>query len=172
MAWRGAVVTAVWVCAVVTASGLGAWTLAHGDTGGRDARALPLDEAGVRERLAALRSGKDTERDGERPPATGPAAVPPPRRTAAPERDTGGGTVRLTGGSVTARCRTGGQVYLTAWSPGPGYHVDDEVRRGPAATAAIEFEVLDDDAGEDRSYEIRCAGSRPAARAAADDDED
>jgi len=42
------------------------------------------------------------------------------------------------GGTVVARC-VGDQVYLVGWSPAQGFHTDD-VRRGPATYASVEFE--------------------------------
>ncbi|MCB5912158.1 hypothetical protein [Streptomyces pinistramenti] len=161
MAWRGAATTAAWVCAVATASGLGAWSLAHTGTGGAPLHTALLDESGVRQKLAAARSAAAVP---HRPPDRAAASTPPdPTATAA-------GTVRVTGGSITAECRTGGRVYLTAWSPTAGYHVDDDVLRGPAATAAIEFEPLDDDGQDDRPYQVSCADGRLRAQPAPDDD--
>ncbi|MEC4016451.1 hypothetical protein [Streptomyces sp. H27-D2] len=60
-------------------------------------------------------------------------------------------------------------IYLTFWSPAAGYHVE-EVARGPAATASIELEPIND--GDDRSYAIGCADGRPRATAIEDDDDD
>ncbi|MEU9114895.1 hypothetical protein AB0D04_24685 [Streptomyces sp. NPDC048483] len=165
MAWRGTATAAAWIGVLAAAGGLGAWTLAHTDTGseGRHARADPLDDAAVRERLAQARSAAE------------PTVPPPPSpsATTAPAR-----TVRVTGGSLTAVCRPDGRVYLTAWSPDAGFHVDEDVARGPAAVAALEFEPSDDEAGaddgaadEDLPYTIRCADGRPKATPAADHDE-
>ncbi|MFG2140449.1 hypothetical protein [Streptomyces sp. NPDC048650] len=152
MAVRGA--AAAWMAGLAAAGGLGAWALASTDSGigDRNARAVTLDDAAVRRRLAEARSA-----DGAQgPPPTRPSRSAGP--AAPPAR-----TVRVTGGSVTAVCRPDGRVYLTAWSPDAGFHVDDDVSRGPAATAALEFEPLNDEDGADRPYAIHCAGGRPAA---------
>ncbi|WP_050502876.1 hypothetical protein [Streptomyces monomycini] len=191
MAWRSVAATAAWVCAVAAAGGLGAWSLASADTGGRNARAVPLDDGGVRDKLAAARAASPEPGPGSGPgpgvpsgsAGTGPSAGSPSGApsgspsgsgpaSASPSRPGGGGTIRLAGGSATAECRTDGRVYLTVWSPATGYRADD-VRRGPAATAAIEFEPLDDHSGDDHSYTLRCAADgRPQAAPAPDDDDD
>ncbi|MGW1379336.1 hypothetical protein ACWD6P_34415 [Streptomyces sp. NPDC002446] len=155
MAWRGAVTAAAWVAALAAAGGLGAWSLAG--IVDRAAGAVTLDDDALRERLAAARSAHATR---SRP---SPTAAPPP---AAPAR-----TLRVTGGSLTAVCRPDGRIYLTAWSPDAGFHVDDDVARGPAATAALAFEPLDDDMGEDLPYEIRCRDGRPRAHPVPDRDD-
>ncbi|MEV5598162.1 hypothetical protein [Streptomyces sp. NPDC052496] len=191
MAWRSVAATAAWVCAVAAAGGLGAWSLASADTGGRHERAVPLDDGGVRDKLAAARAaspepgapspssegpsseGPSSAQSGGPGSPSGPAASPSRTASGSPTaRPAGGGTVRLAGGTATAECRTDGRVYLTAWSPATGYRADD-VRRGPAATAAIEFEPLDDHSGDDHAYTLRCAADgRPQAAQAPDDDDD
>lgn len=45
------------------------------------------------------------------------------------------------GGTIVARC-TDGRVYLASWSPAQGYEADN-VRRGPARTAGLQFESDD-----------------------------
>lgn len=64
------------------------------------------------------------------PPPTTPAAPTPgpPRQFNTQE------------GVVTAQC-IGQQAYLLSWSPAPGYKVDD-VRRGPAPVAKVQFEMF------------------------------
>ncbi|MFH8344691.1 hypothetical protein [Streptomyces sp. NPDC018045] len=185
MAWRSVAATAAWVCAVAAAGGLGAWSLASADTGGRNARALPLDDGGVRDKLAAARAaspdpaspkpgpGSSSGAAATGPPSGSPSGAPPGTASGSPPaRPDGGGTVRLAGGSATAECRTDGRVYLTVWSPATGYRADD-VRRGPAATAAIEFEPLDDHVGDDHAYTLHCAADgRPRAASAPEDDDD
>ncbi|MEU7152649.1 hypothetical protein AB0B15_32170 [Streptomyces sp. NPDC045456] len=177
MAWRSVAATAAWMCAVAAAGGLGAWSLASADTGGRNARAVPLDDGGVRDKLAAARAASQDPgpRASSGSAGTGsPSGAPSGTgaASASPARPVGGGTVRLAGGSATAECRTDGRIYLTVWSPATGYRADD-VRRGPAATAAIEFEPLDDHSGDDHSYTLRCAADgRPQAASAPDDDDD
>ncbi|MFJ9409268.1 hypothetical protein [Streptomyces sp. NPDC101393] len=169
MAWRSVATTAAWVCVLAGAGGLGAWSLAHTDPGDRTPRAAPLDDAGVRQKLAAARAAArpDTTPAPATPPA--PTASPTTSPSTPPSTSTGATTtLRVTGGSVTAQCRPGGRVYLTAWSPAAGHHVDDDVRRGPARTATLEFEPDDD--GEDRPYAVTCPHGRPEARGTADED--
>src|SRR5512142_3486437 len=79
------------------------------------------------------------------------------RATAAPASPgTGGGTVLSSpGGSVLADCGGSG-AYLISWSPQQGYQADDVVR-GPAATAVVEF--LNGSSGV--RVAVTCAGSVP-----------
>ncbi|MFH8408969.1 hypothetical protein ACH4FX_29855 [Streptomyces sp. NPDC018019] len=181
MAWRSVAATAAWVCAVAGAGALGAWSLASADTGGRNARAVPLDDGAVRDKLAAARAASPAPEPSSGTSSGAPSGTPsgpaatgssPGSPSGSPARPVAGGTVRLAGGSATAECRTDGRIYLTVWSPATGYRADD-VRRGPAATAAIEFEPLDDHAGDDHTYTLRCtADGRPQAASAPDDDDD
>ena len=50
----------------------------------------------------------------------------------------GGQVLRSSGGFVVASC-VDGKAYLVSWVPEQGYEARD-VRRGPAAAAAVEFE--------------------------------
>jgi hypothetical protein len=68
-------------------------------------------------------------------PPTGPTATASPTATPGPPSDR---TIRTKAGSVVAQCR-GDLAYLVGWSPAPGYKAGG-VRRGPAATAKLEFE--------------------------------
>ncbi|MEV0371382.1 hypothetical protein AB0I10_16405 [Streptomyces sp. NPDC050636] len=169
MRWRGAATAAAWVAVVGVASGLGALSLAG--TVDRGARAAPLDDAAVRQKLAAARSASPGPSVTASSPSASPSS-PAPSPPTAPTAPVTTATLRVTGGSLTAQCRAGGRVYLTAWSPATGYHVDEDVARGPAATAAVEFEPLDDEGGDDRPYEIHCAHGRPEAAPAPDRDDD
>ncbi|WP_030621405.1 hypothetical protein [Streptomyces sclerotialus] len=182
MKWRGAVVTAVWVCAFAGAGGLGAWSLANTDMGLQNTRAEPLDDDGVRQKLAAART---SARPGSSEPGGGASdsAAPDASGAGTPsggatpgsgETSSAGsagrvGTVNVTGGSATAECRPDGRVYLTVWSPASGYHMDT-VKRGPSDVATIEFEPIDD--GDDRTYAIRCTDGHPKAIPVADHDAD
>ncbi|GGV55369.1 hypothetical protein GCM10010277_55490 [Streptomyces longisporoflavus] len=63
-------------------------------------------------------------------------------------------------------------MYLVSWSPSDGFHIDDDVERGPGRVARLEAEPSDDDddGRDDLPYEIRCGeGGRPGARVVADD---
>jgi hypothetical protein len=80
--------------------------------------------------------------------------------------------VRFTGGTATVECRGDGTVYLVSWSPADGFHIDDDVERGPGPVARLEAEPSDDDDDEqdDLPYEIRCGeGGKPQAKVVADD---
>ncbi|MBM7170100.1 hypothetical protein JQK87_17115 [Streptomyces sp. G44] len=178
--WRSAVVTAAWVAVGTAAGALGAWQLAGADSRGDTAHSRPLDEAAVRRALAKASEppepGGDStptpEPGGDTTPATSapaPSRRPPQKPPAAPERS----TVRFTGGAATAECRADGTVFLVSWSPADGFHIDDDVERGPAAVARLEAEPGDDDEREDLSYEIRCTPNGPphaTVTAARDDD--
>ncbi|MGV9884017.1 hypothetical protein [Streptomyces sp. NPDC003006] len=82
-------------------------------------------------------------------------------------------SVRFTGGAATVECRPDGTVFLVSWSPADGFHIDDDVERGPAAVVRLEAEPGDDDERDDLPYEIRCtADGQPRAKVVADTDED
>lgn len=178
MKWQGAAVTAVWVCAFAAAGGLGAWSLANADISTRNTRAVPLDDDGVQQRLAAARAAAKTPGASESaspsgtaqpsPGSSGPgASISPSAGGSSSTAAAHVGTVSVVGGSATAECRADGRVYLTVWSPASGYHMDT-VLRGPSEVATIEFEPIDD--GDDRTYAIRCADGRPKAVPVADHD--
>lgn len=63
---------------------------------------------------------------------------------------------QTTGGTVVASCKRGG-AYLESWSPAPGFDSDD-VHRGPARVASIEFEGDD---MPDYLVTVRCKGGSP-----------
>jgi hypothetical protein len=64
-------------------------------------------------------------------------------------------------------------VYLVSWSPADGFHIDDDVERGPGATARLEAEPSDDDdEQDDLPYEIRCGDDgKPQAKVVPDEDD-
>lgn len=180
--WRGAVVTAVWVAAGTAAGALGAWQLASADSGGT-AHSRPLDEGAVRRALAESPDSRATSPSRTpTPPRTpshsrtpAPSGTPSPSRTPSKrpeERPAERSTVRFTGGTATVECRPDGTVYLLSWSPADGYHIDEDVTRGPAAAARLEAEPSDDDEREDLAYEIRCTERGPRARVAPESDSD
>ncbi len=91
-------------------------------------------------------------------PATATTSAHPPTHPAPTRTDpptTSDRTVTTHGGTVIARCRPTG-AYLVAWSPAPGYRVDD-VQRGPAPTARVTFEGL----GHEVKVSIACPGGMP-----------
>jgi hypothetical protein len=65
-------------------------------------------------------------------PTSNPSAAAPGTAPA------GGQVLRSSGGFVVAKC-IDGKAYLVSWVPEQGYEAHD-VRRGPAAVAAVEFE--------------------------------
>ncbi|WP_190084087.1 hypothetical protein [Streptomyces longisporoflavus] len=156
--WRSAAVTAAWVAMGTAAGALGAWQLATSDSGNA-AHSRPLDEGAVERALAATSA------------SASPSASPSPS-SARPEPATERSTLRFTGGTATVECRKDGTVYLVSWSPSDGFHIDDDVERGPGRVARLEAEPSDDDddGRDDLPYEIRCGeGGRPGARVVADD---
>ena len=86
--------------------------------------------------------------------ATGDArtAAPAPSRASASER-----SLSSTGGTVVARCQTGG-AYLVYWSPAPGYRVDNVIR-GPAQPARVSFEGQ----GREVKVSVTCVNATPQA---------
>jgi len=87
-----------------------------------------------------------------RPVATAPPSPQPPG-AAAPA----GTLLSSAGGSVVADCRPAG-AYLLSWSPQSGYATDNVIR-GPAATAQVQFETT----SQEVSMVVSCAGSVPSA---------
>ncbi|MET8687332.1 hypothetical protein ABZV77_24255 [Streptomyces sp. NPDC004732] len=166
--WRSAVVTAAWVAVGTAAGALGAWQLASSDGAGDAAHSRPLDEAAVRRALAA----SSTAPPPSPSPPTSPSPPPPtsqePPSDPSPERS----TVRFTGGAATVECRADGTVRLISWSPADGFHIDDDVERGPAAVVRLEAEPGDDDEQDDLPYEIRCTPDGPRAKVVPDTDDD
>ncbi|GIH98609.1 hypothetical protein Pta02_06180 [Planobispora takensis] len=94
------------------------------------------------------------------PGGTGGSPDPTPGRTSepSPAASSPGNSagrsrvIRTAGGSVIARC-SGGLVTLRSWSPAQGFQVDD-VERGPAVRARVEFEADETDV----KIEVRCSG--------------
>ncbi|MFH8608765.1 hypothetical protein ACH4D5_14930 [Streptomyces sp. NPDC018029] len=164
--WRNAVVTAAWVAVGTAAGALGAWQLASADGGGDAAHSRPLDEGAVRRALAKAADAPPVRPATPTSPPT--SARPSPSSSPSGERS----TVRFTGGSATVECRPDGTVRLISWSPADGFHIDDDVERGPAPVVRLEAEPADDDEQEDLPYEVRCAGATPRVKVAPDMDDD
>ncbi|MEL3945065.1 MULTISPECIES: hypothetical protein [Streptomyces] len=174
--WWSAAGTAAWVAVGTAAGALGAWQLASADSGGA-AHSRPLDEGAVRRALADTpASPSATPSHGASSPPSPPS--PSPSRTHSakptqqpPHRSAERSTVRFTGGTATVECRPDGTVYLISWSPADGYHIDDDVTRGPSPTAHLEAEANDDDEHPDLTYEIHCTPTGPRARAVPEPDD-
>ncbi|GGK72024.1 hypothetical protein Ppa06_30240 [Planomonospora parontospora subsp. parontospora] len=130
--------------------------------------AVPSGGAGPEPGSTSAPETGSTPSDTSSAPVTGstpsgtPSATPVGDASAPPATGPGNGRSRAittAGGNVIARC-DGGLVVLRAWSPAQGFQVDD-VERGPAARARVEFES--DEA--DVKVEVRCgAGGLPAHR--------
>ena len=81
---------------------------------------------------------RDVGTSANQPTPTPSDATPAPYSTTKGDADTTANqrSLSFVGGTVVARCRTGG-AYLVYWSPAPGYRVDDVVR-GPREPAGIQ----------------------------------
>ncbi|MFK4065212.1 hypothetical protein [Streptomyces sp. NPDC029674] len=169
--WRNAVVTAAWVAVGTAAGALGAWQLASADGGGGAAHSRPLDESAVRRALAEAADSPPVRPETPSPsPSSSRSSSSSPSPSASPSAERS--TVRFTGGSATVECRPDGTVRLISWSPADGFHIDDDVERGPAPAVHLEAEPADDDEQEDLPYELRCTESGPRAEVVPDTDED
>ena len=120
---------------------------------------------------AATPGGTATPSQDPTPAATSPGAEPTapatptataaPRPTAAqPATPPAAATATLSsaGGTVVASCAAG-TVRLLAWSPAPGYAVD-EVEAGPAAEAEVRFIG----GGSRLQVEVTCGPTGPEQR--------
>jgi len=132
------------------------------DTGLRPLSAAEVDEA------LALASSLPNALPPSVPPSVPPSA-PPSEGTQDPAGPTPAPTVTVTttatpaaepgksrlittaGGKVIARCENG-LVTLRSWSPAQGFQADD-VERGPAERARVEFETEEDEV----KVEVHCA---------------
>jgi hypothetical protein len=108
------------------------------------------------------------------PAEPGTASPPPsagtstPSATADPTGPAGSDptVVSSAGGTVIARC-TASMVEVISWTPAQGFRTED-VERGPAREAKVEFESDDDDV----RVELRCVDGVPAAEIDDDGGED
>jgi hypothetical protein len=158
----------LWVVAAVLAVGgtTAAVTVANA-TGGRD-EILSQDE--VSRQLgqatatpatpgpAGTPSTPDPAGTPSAPGTAGTPSTPDAGRTSAPPAAGDGPlrTLRSRAGQVAARC-DGTLAYLEAWSPNPGYRVD-EVVRGPAPEASV---WIESDSFEDVLVLVRCEAGEP-----------
>jgi hypothetical protein len=131
----------IWVVSAVAAVGVttAAVTVANATTGRDDV----LSQDDVSRELAA-----DT--GAPSPPGTTEPSVPPTASTGEAR------SLSSRPGQVVARC-DGSTVSLEAWSPNPGYRVD-EVVRGPATEASVWFES---DSFEDVGVLVWCEEGEP-----------
>ncbi|GAA5053632.1 hypothetical protein HNP84_002825 [Thermocatellispora tengchongensis] len=164
---RLALAAAGWAvtAALATGAGVGVINLLGESLSGPAGR--PLSAEDVRRELAAAPPASPTAAPTV---TTTPTTTPTPSATAtptiAPTPPAVSEVIESAGGTVIARC-AGGLAELRSWNPAQGYQVDD-VERGPAARARIEFEADDgdDDSGRELEVkmEIRCgADGHPVA---------
>lgn len=189
--WRRHVANSGWVCAVVTAVAVGAWSFHNAGPDAGYAKHDPLDESAVRHELESGRHPGAPESPGTAAPSGEPSTATPSRSAgtspSAPSRGARTFPLKVARGAatVTVQCRGDGRVRLLGLSPAEGYTADDVVY-GPAAYATFELEPPDDDGDEtgesdaaDDDHEtagpaefvvkVRCAHGRPAASVVEDD---
>jgi hypothetical protein len=140
-----AFVVAAWILGATTSIGVGllALTLVGEDLRGDASRPLTADAAAVVDEPAT---------PAPTTPVASPSASPV---TSATEPSTDDRRLTSAGGDVVARCSADG-AYLVYWSPAPGYRTDDVIR-GPAALAMVQFEGL----GVEVKVRVTCAGGIP-----------
>ncbi|MEU6712536.1 hypothetical protein ABZ897_13730 [Nonomuraea sp. NPDC046802] len=134
-----------WAATVVAATGASVAMLGLIGTGLTGAPSHVLSQAEVRGALATA-----TTRAAAQPSATPSAAATP---GASPAQ---GKLIRSAGGTVIASC-DGDLITLRSWTPAQDYSVDD-VERGPAREAKVEFEPAE---GEEVELKLGCSGGQP-----------
>jgi hypothetical protein len=137
----------LWSAAVVAAVGV---TTAAVTLAGASDNNEVLSQDEVSRQLSDL-SGTPTSDTTASPTATATDGSP-----SAPATDGVTKTLSSEAAQLTARC-DGGLARLEAWSPNPGYRVDDVVR-GPAAEAYL---WIESDIYEDVMIFVRCEGGEP-----------
>lgn len=144
----------LWGAAAVLAVGVttAAVTVANA-TSGRDG---VLSQQDVARQLGQETGTPVVPRATGTPQATGTPRATGTPQTPVPAADGTVRTLRSRAGQVTARCGDG-LAYLEAWSPNPGYRVD-EVVRGPAAVASI---WIESDSYDDVELLVRCEAGEP-----------
>ncbi|MEU4533325.1 hypothetical protein AB0G15_00540 [Streptosporangium sp. NPDC023825] len=156
---RLSLVVAGWLITGLIAIGVGVAVIDRLSEPLTDTGLRPLSAAEVDEALA-LASSLPSALPPSAPPAEGtpdPAGPTPEptvtvTTTATPVAEPGKSRLITTvGGKVIARCENG-LVTLRSWSPAQGFQADD-VERGPAARARVEFETEEDEI----KVEVRCA---------------
>lgn len=128
-----------WLLATAAATAIGILAVTAIGSGIAGTGTRPLSAEQVERQLTTQPEPSDvpTSPVSARPtrtPPTAPSSVPTPSVSA--EK-----VIGSAGGSVVARC-VDDRAELLSWSPAQGYQVDD-LRRGPATTAGIQFESDD-----------------------------
>lgn len=138
----------LWVAAAVAAVGIttAAVTVANASGDGRDG---VLSQDDVTQQLGNESGAPEAPATTGRTPAT-------PSSPAQTGEDGVTRTLRSQAGQVVARC-AGTDAYLEAWSPNPGYRVDD-VLRGPAPGVYL---WIESDSFEDVQVLVRCEDGEP-----------
>jgi hypothetical protein len=138
----------LWIAAAVAAVGVttAAVTVANA-TGGRD-DVLSQDEV-------SRQLGEETGAPVA-PAPSGTPATPGADRSTPPAGDEVTRTLRSQAGQVVVRC-DGATAFLEAWSPNPGYRVDDVVR-GPATKVSL---WIESDSFEDVFVLVTCQAGEP-----------
>lgn len=140
-----------WLLAALVATGVGLAAVGTIGNGIVTGTSQPLSEHQVRDRLAQATGAASPTPSGSR--TATPSGTSSPSRTAAPSHTpsasrTGGAAepsvLSGPGGTLVAHCRADGTVLLDSWSPTQGYTVED-IDRGPARHATIQFEADDDE---------------------------
>ncbi|QDP95967.1 hypothetical protein FOE78_08690 [Microlunatus elymi] len=134
-----------WLVAASAATAVGALAVEAIGSGIAGTGAEPLSMAEIEQQLA-----------------TAPAAASPiPSRTPSPGEGASSDVSQVIGtdgGTVLARC-SDGLAELINWSPRQGYETDD-VRRGPATVANIQFETDD----LEINVRVSCVSGVPTGR--------
>ncbi|MGS2641605.1 hypothetical protein [Streptosporangium sp. G12] len=164
---RLSLVVAGWLITGLLAIGVGVAVIDRLSEPLTDTGLRPLSAAEVDEALA-LASSLPNALPSSVPPSV-PSSAPPAEGTPDPAGPTPAPTVTVTttatpvaepgksrlittvGGKVIARCENG-LVTLRSWSPAQGFQADD-VERGPAYRARVEFESEEDEV----KVEVHCA---------------
>ena len=146
---RAWIALAGWAAGAATATAVGLFALSAIDLGPTNRTSTPQHAETVNEVTSSVSASP------QEPPSPSPTWQDNPV-----ER-----MLSVVGGSVVARCSAAG-AYLVSWSPAQGYKAED-VRRGPAAVARVEFENHD---GRHSVMAVRCVDGTPHQTMSRDDD--
>ena len=145
---RHMLAVAGWFAAATAATGAGVAVVGFVGGGLAGPTGQVLSAAEVRQALSAPVAGPGPSAPV---PSSGPATPAPSSVSpSAPPKPQVTQVINTAGGTVVARCEAG-QVTLRSWTPAQGFEVDD-VERGPAERARVEFETEHDEI----KVEVRC----------------
>lgn len=165
----------IWIL-LAGAAVVGVFSVLSGIGSGKsDNQPHPLSRSEIARELASpTETPDDIHKATPRPSAENSSPAPPKRGSAksAPAEEKSSNphpkhrlAKQTDGGTVVASC-TNGAAHLDSWSPAPGFDSDD-VHRGPATVASIEFEGDD---MPDYLVTVRCRGGKPAISSVIVDD--